>query len=289
VGELAYRLAGSSDLYLHNGRRPYASINFVTAHDGFTLRDLVSYNHKHNEANMEDNRDGDDHNNSWNCGVEGPTDNPEVLELRMRQMRNFMATLLLSQGVPMILAGDERARTQGGNNNAYCQDNSISWIDWYLDDTGREMLAFTRRLIEIRNQHPVLHRRRFFQGRRIHGTDIRDIVWWRPDGTEMSDEQWNNGWVRCLGMLLNGQAMKEWDEYGQQVHDDVLLLMLNAYHDEIPFVIPDGAADKPWEILVDTFNPDVPGNPTLRSGQTYPLQGRSIVLLIQRYQGGTGD
>ncbi len=291
VGELAYRLAGSSDLYLHNGRRPYASINFVTAHDGFTLNDLVSYNHKHNEANRENNRDGDDHNNSWNCGVEGPTDNPEVLELRMRQMRNFMATLLLSQGVPMILAGDERARTQGGNNNAYCQDNPISWIDWYLDDMGHGILAFTRRLIEIRSQHPVLHRRRFFQGRRIHGTDIRDIVWWRPDGTEMSDEQWNNGWVRCLGMLLNGQAMNEWDEHGQQVHDDVLLLLLNAYHNEISFVIPNGAADKPWDILVDTFNPDVPipGNPTLRSGQTYPLQGRSIVLLIQQVQSGTDD
>ncbi len=289
VGELAYRLAGSSDLYKHNGRRPYASINFITAHDGFTLRDLVSYNEKHNEANGENNRDGESHNNSWNCGVEGPTSDQKVLQLRGRQMRNLMATLLLSQGVPMLLAGDERGRTQGGNNNAYCQDNEISWIDWYLDDQGRQLLDFTRKLITIRSQHPVLHRRRFFQGRRIHGSDIRDIVWWRPDGQEMSNDEWSNGLVRCLGMLLNGQAMSEWDEQGQRVDDDILLLLLNAYHQPIPFVLPHGAEASTddalpllWDILVDTCWTDTATLPPLLPGQEYPLQGRSLALLIQR-------
>jgi glycogen operon protein len=283
VAELAYRLAGSSDLYQHNGRRPYASINFVTAHDGFTLRDLVSYNHKHNEANKEGNRDGDDHNNSWNCGIEGPTDDPEINALRERQMRNLMATLLLSQGVPMILAGDEFGRTQGGNNNAYCQDNEIAWIDWYLDSSGQDMLDFTRQLIQLRKKYPVLHRRRFFQGRRIHGRDIRDIVWWRPDGREMDDEEWSNGLVRCLGMMLNGQAMNEWDEHGQRVYDDVILVMFNAYHEMIRFLIPKGVDDRPWNMLIDTSMPDVSTLPVLHSGRYYLLQGRSLVMLTQRY------
>ncbi len=281
VGELAYRLAGSSDLYQHNGRRPYASINFVTAHDGFPLRDLVSYNYKHNEANQEGNRDGDDHNNSWNCGVEGPTDDPEIIALRARQMRNFMATLLLSQGVPMILAGDERGRTQRGNNNAYCQDNEISWVDWYLDDFGRDMLQFTRRMINLRKEHPVLQRRRFFQGRRIHGRDIRDIVWLRPDGREMDDDEWSNGLVRCLGMMLNGQMMNEWDDHGQRVTDDVILVMLNAYHGMVRFLLPPGAVNQPWELLVDTAMPDVSTLPLLEPGRYYLLQGRSLALLLQ--------
>jgi glycogen operon protein len=282
VAELAYRLAGSSDLYQHNGRRPYASINFVTAHDGFTLNDLVSYNEKHNEANGEENRDGESHNNSWNCGVEGPTDDPKVLKLRARQRRNLMATLLLSQGVPMILAGDERARTQGGNNNAYCQDNEIGWIDWYLDDAGREMLEFTRRILRIRKEHPMLRRRRFFQGRRIHGTDIFDIVWLRPDGHEMSDDEWSDGLVRCIGVMLNGQAMYEWDERGQRVYDDVLLLLLNAYHDEIPFALPQGVQHLHWEVLVDTTYASGSARPALRAGDIYPLQGRSLALLCQQ-------
>jgi glycogen operon protein len=283
VAELAYRLAGSSDLYQHNGRRPYASINFVTAHDGFTLHDLVSYNHKHNEANKEGNRDGDDHNNSWNCGIEGPTDDPQINALRERQMRNLMATLLLSQGVPMILAGDEFGRTQGGNNNAYCQDNEIAWIDWYLDNSGRNMLDFTRQIIQLRKRYPVLHRRRFFQGRRIHGRDIRDIVWWRPDGREMDDEEWSNGLVRCLGMMLNGQAMSEWDERGQRVYDDVLLVMFNAHHEMIRFLIPKGVDDRPWNMLIDTSLPDVSTLPVLHSGRYYLLQGRSLVMLTQQY------
>jgi glycogen operon protein len=288
VAEMAYRLAGSSDLYQHNGRRPYASINFVTAHDGFTLRDLVSYNHKHNEANGENNQDGDDHNNSWNCGVEGPTNDPKVLELRERQMRNLMATLLLSQGVPMILAGDEFGRTQGGNNNAYCQDNEISWVNWKLSDSGKRMLDFTRYVLGLRTQHPVLHRRRFFQGRSIHGSNVYDIIWRRPDGHEMSDDDWEHGMVRCLGMLLNGQEMDDWNERGEPVRDDILMLMLNAYHETIPFKLPgrkNKRYEKPWELLLDTALPpseySEPEHQTLRPNDAYQLQGRSLVLLRQ--------
>ncbi len=289
VAELAYRFAGSSDLYQHNGRRPYASINFVTAHDGFTLRDLVSYNHKHNEANGEGNRDGDDHNNSWNCGVEGPTDDPEIRALRVRQMRNFMGTLLLSQGVPMITAGDEFGRTQHGNNNAYCQDNEISWINWNIDEEGQQLLDFTRFLVQVRNQHPVLHRRRFFQGRSIHGSGIHDIVWWRPDGLEMSDDEWDNGLVRCLGMLLNGHEMDDWNERGEPVRDDILFLMLNAYHDTVDFKLPGRfhtRKTRPWELVLDTAHPETwmegQSNKRLKASEVYPLQGRSLVLLVQR-------
>jgi glycogen operon protein len=282
VAELAYRLTGSSDLYKHNGRRPYASINFVTAHDGFTMRDLVSYNQKHNEANGENNRDGENHNNSCNHGVEGPTDNAEITTLRARQQRNLMATLLLSQGVPMLLAGDERSRSQGGNNNAYCQDNEISWIDWRLDAPAHEMLEFTRRLIQIRNEHPALHRRKFFQGRSIHGSHIHDVEWFRPDGHEMSDEEWNEARVRCLGMLLNGEVMVEWDERGNHIHDDNLLLLLNANAYDVPFVLPHARARLSWEMLIDTALPDGKELPWLRPGKTYLLQGRSLALLRQR-------
>jgi glycogen operon protein len=289
VAELAYRLSGSSDLYQHNGRRPYASINFVTAHDGFTLRDLVSYNHKHNEANGEGNRDGDDHNNSWNCGVEGPTNDPEINALRMRQMRNFMGTLLLSQGVPMITAGDEFGRTQHGNNNAYCQDNEVSWLNWDIDEAGQQLLDFTRFLVRIRNEHPVLHRRRFFQGRSIHGSGIHDIVWWRPDGLEMSDDEWDNGLVRCLGMLLNGHEMEDWNERGELVRDDILLLLLNAYHDVVKFKLPGRfrtRKTRPWELMLDTSDPETwqegQSNRRLKASEVYPLQGRSLVLLVHR-------
>jgi glycogen operon protein len=291
VAELAYRLSGSSDLYQHNGRRPYASINFVTAHDGFTLRDLVSYNHKHNEANGEGNRDGDDHNNSWNCGVEGPTDDPEVNALRERQMRNFLGTLLLSQGVPMITAGDEFGRTQHGNNNAYCQDNEISWLNWDLSEFGQQLLDYTRRLVQIRNDHPVLHRRRFFQGRSIHGSGIHDIVWLRPDGLEMSDDEWDNGLVRCIGMLLNGNEMDDWNERGELVRDDILLLLLNAYHETVTFTLPGkfhSRKTRPWELLLDTSVAETwrEGQSTkrLKAGEKYQLHGRSLVLLIQRMQ-----
>ena len=288
VAELAYRLAGSSDLYENTGRQPYASINFITAHDGFTLRDLVSYNQKHNQANGEHNQDGESHNNSWNCGAEGPTDDPAINRLRARQQRNMLATLLFSQGVPMILAGDEFGRTQGGNNNAYCQDNRVSWVDWRLDEDGHDLLEFASRLIAIRKAHPVLHRRSFFQGRSIHGLQISDIEWYRPDGQEMSDEEWSNGLARCLGMLLNGQIMDEWDMRGRHVQDDVLLLLLNAHHEPVPFTLPGAGHEPAWELELDTALPaDGPGAPhatTCQPGEQYPLQGRSLVLLRQRAQ-----
>src|SRR6266545_1361945 len=259
VAELAYRLTGSSDLYKHNGRRPYASINFITAHDGFTLRDLVSYNEKHNQANGEDNRDGDNHNNSWNYGVEGPTADPEINAIRARQLRSLH-----------------------GNNNGYCQDNELSWIDWQRSKPERELLDWTRRLIQVRNDHPALHRRKFFQGRGIQGRQVFDVEWYRPDGHEISDEEWSEARVRCLGMLLNGQLMDEWDERGKHIHDDILLLLLNTNAADIPFVLPHVANGESWEMLLDTALPDGKELPWLRPGKTYLLQGRSLALLRQR-------
>ena len=282
TAELAYRLTGSSDLYKHNGRRPYASINFITAHDGFTLRDLVSYNYKHNEANGEDNRDGESHNSSWNHGVEGPSDDPAINELRARQQRNFIATLMLSQGVPMLLSGDERNRTQYGNNNTYCQDNELNWIDWRLDAAGRKLLEFTRTLIRIRNQHPALHRRKFFQGRSIQGSYVYDIEWFRPDGEEMSDREWSETFTHALGMKLNGQVMNEWDEHGNVIHDDVLLLLLNAHADDIAFMLPGDANAPPWEVLVDTYAPENTVTLAFAPGVPYRLRGRSLTLLRQQ-------
>ncbi len=279
VGELAYRLSGSSDLYEHNGRRPYASINFVTSHDGFTLNDLVSYNDKHNEANQEGNRDGDNHNNSWNCGTEGPSEDEEVSSLRSRQLRNFMATLLLSQGVPMLLAGDERRRTQQGNNNAYCQDNPLSWFDWSMDEARQEMLDFTRLLVKLRQEHPSLCRRRFFFGRRVHGADIRDIVWLQPNGEEMSDHLWTVGYVRCLGMLLNGEAMREWSEDGTLVKDQPLVMMFNAHHEPIPFKVPPCGNHTEWRLLFDTTHGSKTEEQTFAVGDEYPLGGRALAML----------
>ncbi|ACZ40105.1 glycogen debranching protein GlgX [Sphaerobacter thermophilus] len=280
VAELGYRLTGSSDLYASDGRRPYASINFVTAHDGFTLRDLVSYNQKHNEANGEDNRDGTDDNLSWNCGVEGPTDDPEINALRAQQQRNFLATLLFSQGVPMICGGDEIGRTQHGNNNAYCQDNEISWYDWELDDERRTLLEFTRRLIATRLQHPALHRRKFFQGRRIRGSDVRDITWLRPDGGEMTEAEWEANWVRTLGVRLDGRALDEVDERGDPIVDDTLLLLLNAHADTVPMTLPPPLPGAAWEVVVDTAQPDLePGERRLDASEPYQLSGRSLALL----------
>jgi glycogen operon protein len=280
VGELASRLTGSSDLYEHNGRRPHASINFITAHDGFTLQDLVSYNHKHNEANGDDNGDGEHHNNSWNCGVEGPTDDRAVLALRARQRRNLMATLLLSQGVPMLLMGDERGRSQGGNNNAYCQDNETSWLDWSLDDDKKQMLEFTRLLVELRKQHPALRRRRFFFGQRVHGAEVRDILWLQPNGREMNDDEWRRGYVRCLGVLMNGEVMREWDEDGSLVYDQPLLLLLNAHHETIRFLIPESGRHRSWKRLLDTYDTSAGnGHVRVQAGKKYPLEGRSLVLL----------
>ena len=280
VSALGYRLMGSSDLYEHGGRRPYASINFLTAHDGFTLRDLVSYNDKHNEANGEENRDGHNDNISWNCGVEGPTDDPAILALRARQQRNFLTTFILSQGVPMLLAGDEIGRTQQGNNNAYCQDNEISWIDWQIDRTGRELLDFTRRLLWLRYEHPVLRRRKFFQGRNLRGSEVKDLTWFRPDGKEMTDEDWGNPFARCLGLRLAGDAIDEVDERGNHIIDDTLLMLLNAHHEPIPFVIPAHRARVRWELLLDTQDPTgIRQQRPLRGGETYALEARSLALL----------
>ncbi|MGH8643626.1 MAG: glycogen debranching protein GlgX [Gammaproteobacteria bacterium] len=282
IGELAYRLTGSSDLYEHNGRRPYASINFVTAHDGFTLEDLVSYNEKHNEANLEDNRDGESHNRSWNCGTEGPTEDPAVLALRARQKRNLLATLIFSQGVPMLLAGDEIGRTQGGNNNAYCQDNEISWLDWALEPTAQELLAFVTRLIALRKAHPVFRRRVFFQGRRIAGSQVADIVWLNPDGRPMSDEEWSQSFARCLGLFLAGTAMEERDEHGRRVQDKDFLLLLNAHHEAIPFEIPGLGTDRDWWLVFDTARENDRSSSSRHNvGAHYPLQGRSLALLIR--------
>src|SRR5262249_52440626 len=256
AGPLAYRLTGSSDLYGRGGRRPYASINFVTAHDGFTLGDLVSYNDKHNEANGEENRDGADHNLAWNCGAEGPTDDPGIIGLRERQKRNFLATLLLSEGVPMLLAGDEVGRTQQGNNNAYCQDNELTWHDWSLDGARRDLLRFVRFLIGLRRRHPVLRRRRFFYGRRIHGSEVKDLAWFRPDGKEMTEEDWNNPHTRCFGLRLSGDAIDEVDKRGRRVVDDTLLILLNAHHEPISFLLPAHRRGVRWEVVVETRTAD---------------------------------
>jgi glycogen operon protein len=281
IAELGYRLTGSSDLYQNDGRRPYASINFVTAHDGFTLEDLVSYNEKHNQANGEDNRDGSDDNLSSNHGVEGPTDDPQILALRDRQKRNLLATLLLSQGVPMLCGGDELGRTQLGNNNAYCQDAPLSWFDWDLDDRDRALLDFTRRLVEIRAEQPVLHRRTFFQGRRIRGSDVKDLTWYRPDGEEMTDAEWEDGRGRVLGLRLAGDAIDEQDEYGNRIVGDTLLMLLNGEDRTVPFRVPRFAvrARAVWQALIDTADPETVAGRYVEGGASLDLPGRSILLL----------
>jgi glycogen operon protein len=280
VGGLAMRLTGSGDLYDRGGRRPYASINFVTAHDGFTLTDVVSYNEKHNEANGEENRDGHNENLSWNCGAEGPTDNREIIALRARQQKNFLATLILSQGVPMLLAGDEIGRTQRGNNNAYCQDNEISWMDWKLDRSKRELLEFTQLLIRLFHQHPVLRRRVFFQGRRIRGSEVKDLAWFKPDGKEMTDDDWNNGFARCLGLRLAGDAIEEVDARGNRILDDTLLILLNAHHEPVNFVLPAHRRKVRWQAVFDTQEETIKRRQRLvRGGTDYPLEARSLVLL----------
>jgi len=278
IGELGYRLTGSSDLYEHSGRRPYASINFITAHDGFTLHDLVSYNQKHNDANQEGSRDGENHNRSWNCGVEGETDDPEINTLRMRQKRNFLATLFLSQGVPMLVAGDEMGRSQQGNNNAYCQDNEISWLNWNLDKENMELINFVQYLIQLTKKHPSFRRRNFFQGHSIKNK--KDIIWLNPDGQEMSDEQWQHDFARSLGTYLAGSGIDERDAHGHQITDDDFLILLNAHHEQIPFQLPDFIGDQTWQVLIDTFNTSMSFvAQQYRSGESYPLQGRSLVLL----------
>jgi len=282
IGELAFRLTGSSDLYASSGRRPYASVNFVTAHDGFTLQDLVSYNEKHNEANGEESRDGHNNNLSWNCGIEGPTDDPAINALRARQKRNFLATLLLSQGVPMLVAGDGIGRTQRGNNNAYCQDNEISWVDWDLSFEDLRLFAFVQRIIALRKAHPVFRRRSFFQGHNIKGTGTKDILWLTPNGEELSDEEWQHSFARCLGLFLSGEGLDERDRQGRPVTDSSFLLLLNAHSDAIPFRLPAIGSGTEWLLLIDTHRDRFPGrDERVSPGTEFALQGRSLALLMQ--------
>jgi isoamylase len=274
VSEVATRLTGSSDLYEFGGRRPYASINFITAHDGFTLNDLVSYESKHNEANKDDNRDGENNNNSLNGGVEGPTDDPAVTALRGRLKRDFLATLLLSQGVPMIRSGDELGHTQRGNNNAYCQDNEISWLNWDLSAQQKDLLAFTRRLLELRRNHPVFQRRRYFLGRPIRGA--KDIQWLDPSGSEMTEESWGSS-IRCFGMRLAGDALQDVDERGDRLQDQSFLILMNAGHESVPFDVPEAGRDLQWERVIDTWEEDS-APVVLRRGIKYDLRGHSMAV-----------
>ena len=278
VGELASCLSGSSDLYAHNGRRPSASLNFITCHDGFTLRDLVSYQRKHNEANGEENRDGNNNNMSWNCGVEGPTSDPAISQLRQRRQRNFLTTLFLSQGVPMLLAGDEVAHTQEGNNNGYCQDSPLSWINWELSEEQRELLAFVRRLIHLRRENPVFRRHHFFQGRPIYGLEIKDLYWLTPHGTEMADSDWGAGHALCLGMGLWGDQILETDEHGRRIIGDSFLILFNADHREIAFRLGGRAQGLNWELVLDTSNLALSGRRLERLGD-YLLQGHTLAVL----------
>jgi isoamylase len=279
VAELATRIAGSNDLYERSGRLPYASINFITAHDGFTLHDLVSYNEKHNEANGEENRDGESHNLSWNCGAEGETDDPGILRLREQQKRNLMASLLLSVGVPMISGGDEMSRTQRGNNNAYSQDNEMSWTPWELSLEQQQFLAFTRRLLRFRRSQPVLQRRKYFHGRSIRGAEAKDIYWLDPTGREMTDKAWNAPFARSLGVLMVGNVLDDVDERGRQARGDTLLILLNAHHEEVKFALPVASEGTAWLRTFDTIAPRVDEQP-YAGGATYPLQGRTLAVFV---------
>ncbi|MEU4659822.1 glycogen debranching protein GlgX [Streptomyces sp. NPDC023723] len=289
LGEFASRLTGSSDLYQHSRRRPRASVNFVTAHDGFTLRDLVSYNDKHNEANGEDNADGESHNRSWNCGAEGPTKDPAVTELRARQQRNFLATLMLSQGIPMLCHGDELGRTQRGNNNAYCQDNEISWVDWRLTGGQRGLLDFARQVIGLRAAHPVLRRRRYFRGDTVThaGQPLPDLVWLRPDGREMTDDDWRRPDAHAVGVFLNGDAIAEPDPCGRPVTDDSFVLLLNSHWEPTVFRLPDASYGERWATLVDTAEPDgAPDEAEHKAGTRLTVEPRSLVLLSRPSRAG---
>ncbi|HEX3661330.1 MAG TPA: glycogen debranching protein GlgX [Acidobacteriaceae bacterium] len=275
LSDFAYRLTGSSDLYQMDGRKPYASINFVTAHDGFTLCDLVSYNQKHNEANGENNRDGSDNNDSWNMGAEGPSDDAAVNLLRERQMRNFLATLILSQGVPMLCGGDEMARSQKGNNNAYCQDNELTWFNWKLTPSQQRLVEFTRKLIHLRLDHPNLHRRKFFQDRVIRGSVVRDIAWYNTDGNELADESWSTAWNRALALLLNGKTLSISDEDGHPIVDDSFLILVNAAAEGVEFTLPATPAGTRWTQILDTENVEDPFAP-FENGKTVIVGGRAL-------------
>ena len=287
IGDLASRLTGSSDMFGWAGRRPWASLNFVTCHDGFTLKDLVTYERKHNEANGEQNKDGTDANYAWNCGHEGPSPYPEIRELRRRQARNLMATLLLSQGVPMLLAGDELGRSQKGNNNAYCQDGDLGWVDW--DDVDTEMLAFIRRLITLRQKHPVFRRPRFFEGKHLPNSVLKDIVWITPDGREMSQSDWTLPYARSLGFVLGGESCAIDNLTGREEMDDTFLVLLNAYHETIPYTLPPATLGRSWEVVIDTF--EVKQDEIAvqwAAGIKFPLKPRSLAVLRRssRARGG---
>ena len=278
LANFASRFTGSSDLYGFSGRRPHASINFITAHDGFTLADLVAYNHKHNLANGEDNRDGESHNRSWNSGEEGPTDDPDVEALRKKRQRSMLMTLFLSQGVPMLLGGDEMGRTQRGNNNAYCQDNELAWYDW--EEADELLLGFTKRLIGIRNAHPVFRRRRWFEGRRVRGAGVRDIGWYNTDGTPMSDNDWHLGYARSLSVFLNGKAIPTPGPQGEQVEDDSFLLLFNAHTAPVTFTIPEDLDDFHWQVVLDTARA-MTCTDLVAPGDAWQVEGWSVVLLQQ--------
>jgi isoamylase len=283
AAEFAYRITGSSDLYQSDGRRPFASINFVTAHDGFTLQDLVSYNEKHNEANGENNKDGSDNNMSWNCGAEGPTDDGEIISLREQQKRNFITTLFLSQGVPMLLGGDELSRTQQGNNNAYCQDNEISWFDWELDDRKKEFLDFTKRIIHFMHDHPAFRRRKFLKGEKINDSDLKDIQWIRPDGNEITDEEWKAPDMKTLGFILSGDAIDEYNEKGELRVDDTFLVWMNFRHEDIKCTVPPIPTGSKWEVVISTVTEiKISGENFLSGSDAFDLPARSIAVLVKK-------
>ncbi|HEX5754306.1 MAG TPA: glycogen debranching protein GlgX [Archangium sp.] len=279
AAEIGYRLTGSSDLYALGGRKPTASVNFITAHDGFTLHDLVTYSQKHNEANLEENRDGANDNHSWNCGVEGETRDPEINALREQQKRNFLATLFLSQGVPMLLAGDEMGRTQKGNNNAYCQDNALSWVDWNLTESQRKLLDFTRRLSRLRREQPVLTKRKFFRGSRLWDSELKDLAWFRPDGQEMKKEDWEKPYVRSVSFLLGGDAIVTPDDEGHRIVGDTLLVLMNAHHEPITFQLPAIEWGADWEEVVDTGESRVTLHTHTPAGGSVMVAGRALVVL----------
>ncbi len=287
AGELATRLSGSSDLYQADGRKPYASINFITCHDGFPLQDLVSYDHKHNDANGEGGRDGADDNNSWNCGAEGHTEDAAIIELRERQKRNLFATLMFSEGVAMILGGDELSHSQQGNNNAYCQDNELTWVDWKLDDRKAKFLEFVKNCTRIWHEQPVLQRRKFFLGRALRGSEVKDISFFGPDGNEMSDEAWDAPITKCLGVRLAGDVMNETDERGEPIIGDTLLMLINAHWEEIHFTLPKTRDEHVWQTMIDTRE-SATSPSVFKGGDYFKLYGRSLALLRTTLQEEAG-
>jgi glycogen operon protein len=279
ASDLAPRLAGSGDLFNYNGRRPYCSVNFITAHDGFTLNDLVTYNEKHNEANGENNQDGSSDNASWNCGTEGPTDDAEINRLRMRQLKNFLGTLLLSQGTPMLLAGDEFGRTQGGNNNAYCQDTEISWLNWQIGEKGNSLLQFTKKLTALRHRYPILRRNRFLNGEYFEELEVKDVTWINADGSEMQNDQWGDANMRCFGMLLDGRAPTT--GLRQKGREATILLIVNAHTDAVNFTLPNTPGGGQWSLVIDTNQESIESDRSFEPSATYRVTSHSLLLLLR--------